>query len=178
MLLLLLLCHVDTFTPRSGAKLNGYSSGHGFPVECRKANGDGEVQVIVPNLSNSLRSQSEDKLHHDYCGSCALRETLLSFITSGDDVEVSGSLSILATLLQTKGLDESMLDAFGILPQWTQHKKLLLQALVGEESGEEKLFSSKNNVAKDEISSELDGYARKLKLSNSATACHFFFESL
>ncbi|KAL3533286.1 hypothetical protein ACH5RR_006807 [Cinchona calisaya] len=158
-----LLCHVDTFTPRSEAKLNGYSSGHGFPVECRKANSDGKTQVTIPNLSNSLRSQSEDKLRHDYRGSCALREALLSFIISGDDVEVSGSLSVLATLLQTKELDESMLDAFGILPQRKQHKKLLLQALVGEGSGEEQLFSSENNVAKDEIGSELDGYAQKLK---------------
>lgn len=31
------------------------------------------------------------------------REALLSFITCGDDVQVSGSLSLLATLLQTKG---------------------------------------------------------------------------
>lgn len=31
------------------------------------------------------------------------REALLSYITSGDDVHVLGSLSVLATLLQTKG---------------------------------------------------------------------------
>lgn len=85
------------------------------------------------------------------------RETLLYYVTSGNDVQVLGSLCILATLLQTKGmqlltfvrhffsflgtdlcccfliihpfcaeLDESMLDALGILPQRKQHKKLLL----------------------------------------------------
>lgn len=67
-------------------------------------------------------------------------------------MQVVGSLSLLATFLQTKGcmllniviychyflimdshriselseLDESMLDALGILPQRKQHKKLLL----------------------------------------------------
>ncbi|KAG9444953.1 hypothetical protein H6P81_016293 [Aristolochia fimbriata] len=35
---------------------------------------------------------------------------------------------MLATLLQTKELDESMLDALGILPQRKQHKKFLLLA--------------------------------------------------
>ena len=81
---------------------------------------------------------------------CFCREALLSHITTGDDVEVLGALSVLATLLQTEGqinaviqlpslrysflimhpisveLDESMLDALGILPQRKQHKKLLL----------------------------------------------------
>lgn len=32
------------------------------------------------------------------------REALLSFVVSGDEVQVSGSLNVLATLLQTKGL--------------------------------------------------------------------------
>lgn len=81
------------------------------------------------------------------------RETLLQYISEGDDVQAQGSLFVLATLLQTKGiailavalyrffspflvltsyililveLEESMLDAFGILPQRKQHKKLLL----------------------------------------------------
>lgn len=87
--------------------------------------------------------------HYDSGDMC--REALLSFLTSGDDVLVLGSLGVLATLLQTKGyladiwltsalllflftycvfppveLDESMLDALGILPQRKQHKKLLL----------------------------------------------------
>ncbi|XP_027072189.1 protein TRANSPARENT TESTA 9 isoform X1 [Coffea arabica] len=158
-----LLCRVETFKSRSEAKLNGYSSGQGFPVECQKANEDEGLQVTIPNLSGSLQSLSEDKLHHDNCGSYALRESLLSFITNGDDIQVSGSLSVLAMLLQTKELDESMLDALGILPQRKQHKRLLLKALVGEGSGEEQLFSSANNVTKDVISGELDSYAQRIK---------------
>lgn len=68
-----LLCRVETFKSRSEAKLNGYSSGQGFPVECQKANKDEDLQVTIPNLSGSLQSLSEDKLHHDNCGSYALR---------------------------------------------------------------------------------------------------------
>lgn len=37
------------------------------------------------------------------------REALLSYITTGDDVQVSGSLSMLATLLQTKGYISGLL---------------------------------------------------------------------
>jgi len=58
------------------------------------------------------------------------REHLLSYITGGDDSEALGSLCLFATLLQTKELDESMLDALGILPQRKQHKKLLLVSTV------------------------------------------------
>ncbi|CAK9171570.1 unnamed protein product [Ilex paraguariensis] len=92
-----------------------------------------------------------------------LREALLSYVTSGDDALVLGSLNVLATLLQTKELDESMLDALGILPQRKQHKKLLLQALVGEGSGEERLFSSASSPLKDGINSELASYLQMLK---------------
>lgn len=88
---------------------------------------------------------------------------MLSYVTDGDDARALGSLSVLATLLQTKELDESMLDGIGILPQRKQHKKLLLQALVGEGSGEEQLFSFESGSARDSISSELDGYLKKLK---------------
>ncbi|KAG9450734.1 hypothetical protein H6P81_010699 [Aristolochia fimbriata] len=54
------------------------------------------------------------------------QDILLSYIVSGDCIQVLGSLSMLATLLQTKELDESMLDALGILPQRKQHKKFLV----------------------------------------------------
>ncbi|XP_022996573.1 uncharacterized protein LOC111491772 isoform X4 [Cucurbita maxima] len=91
------------------------------------------------------------------------REALLSHITTGDDVEVLGALSVLATLLQTEELDESMLDALGILPQRKQHKKLLLEALVSEDSGEQQLFSSENASSKGGIDVEIDGYLKKLK---------------
>lgn len=93
----------------------------------------------------------------------SLRGMLLSYVVSGHDVQALGSLCLLATLLQTKELDESMLDGLGILPQRKQHKKLLLQALVGEESGEEQLFSPKNNRAGDKIDTELDIYLQKIQ---------------
>lgn len=84
---------------------------------------------------------------------------MLSYITGGDGSQALGSLCLFATLLQTKGvlnifssdyryhcgfprnitiqvhvgfseLDESMLDALGILPQRKQHKKLLLVSTI------------------------------------------------
>lgn len=41
------------------------------------------------------------------------REALLCYITTGDDVQVLGSLSVLATLLQTKGY---IIGFFGLFP--------------------------------------------------------------
>lgn len=40
----------------------------------------------------------------------------------------------------------------------------LQQALVGEDSGEEQLFSSESSGVKDGVSSELDIYLQKLKV--------------
>ncbi|CAJ2649829.1 unnamed protein product [Trifolium pratense] len=93
----------------------------------------------------------------------SLRDVLLAYVTKGDDIQVLGSLSVLATLLKTKELDESMLDGLGILPQRKQHKKLLLQALVGESSGEEELFSSKSSLTRDSTGSDIDVYHDKIK---------------
>ncbi|XP_031096090.1 protein TRANSPARENT TESTA 9 [Ipomoea triloba] len=175
-----LLCRIETFRPRSEAKINGYVASDGLTKECEESdNGDlklkpdaGLLRVSVPKLSCS-QNQLECKLQQDCSGShFALREALLSYITCGNDVQVSGSLSVLATLLQTKELDEAMLDALGILPQRKQQKKLLLQALVGEESGEEQLFCSESNVTKDCFSGELDSYLEKLK-DQYGVACSY-----
>ncbi|GJU80723.1 zinc finger, CCHC-type containing protein [Tanacetum coccineum] len=65
-------------------------------------------------------------------------------------------------------LDESMLDALGILPQCKQHKKLLLKALVGEDSGEEQLFASKNYTSKDGSDGELNVNLQRLKIIKRA----------
>ncbi|KAF3975849.1 hypothetical protein CMV_000925 [Castanea mollissima] len=129
---------LEAFRQISEVKLNGYMLGHGSIH-------DSQPREVVICQSDSTGSN------------LTLREALLSFLTSGDDVLVLGSLGVLATLLQTKELDESMLDALGILPQRKQHKKLLLQALVGEDAGEEQLFSSEG------ICCELDSYLQKLK---------------
>ncbi|KAK4355412.1 hypothetical protein RND71_024383 [Anisodus tanguticus] len=229
-----LLCDIETFVPRSEAKLNGFMVNHDMSPENQESENGGfisdsngqSLRVLVPNISSSLNNHPEDGIPQPDHGSTysALREALLSYITTGDDVQVSGSLSMLATLLQTKGyisgllspyqkkwfvilfvqmlcptlirtfmpaeLEESMLDALGILPQRKQQKKLLLakyelrrklyktlckdpssrpidhgtnrQALVGEGSAEEQLFSSANLV-KDGIGSEMDCYLQKLK---------------
>ncbi|XP_027192516.1 protein TRANSPARENT TESTA 9-like isoform X3 [Cicer arietinum] len=107
----------------------------------------------------------EDILMQNDCNNSnfSLREVLLAYVTKGDDIQVLGSLSVLATLLQTKELDESMLDGLGILPQRKQHKKLLLQALVGECSGEDELFSSKSSLTRDSTGSDIDVYHKKIK---------------
>ncbi|KAK2412504.1 protein TRANSPARENT TESTA [Trifolium repens] len=103
-------------------------------------------------------------MQNDYSNSnLSLRDVLLAYVTKGDDIQVLGSLSVLATLLRTKELDESMLDGLGILPQRKQHKKLLLQALVGESSGEEELFSSKSSLTRDSTGSDIDAYHEKIK---------------
>ncbi|GFY80537.1 hypothetical protein Acr_01g0003460 [Actinidia rufa] len=117
-------------------KLNGHMPGHGFSHENQNPDNDnrspkvlhGSLRVTIPNSYNSSETHLEDEvMQHNFNGSqSALREGLLSYVTSGDDVQVLGSLTMLATLLQTKELDESMLDALGILPQRKQHKKLLL----------------------------------------------------
>ncbi|KAL6575205.1 hypothetical protein OROMI_012490 [Orobanche minor] len=168
-----LLCCPETFTENSEATLNGNMLGHGS-LDAANQNADGNnhcsasdaksLQIII-RASNSSHNRSPRGVLGHACGGggtqFAPREALLSFVTDGDDVQVSGSLNVLATLLQTKELDESMVDALGILPQRKQHKKKLLQALVGEDSGEEQLFSSGNSG--DGISSELDTYLKKLK---------------
>ncbi|CAN4084970.1 unnamed protein product [Withania somnifera] len=168
----ILLCDIETLIPRSEAKLNGFMVNYDISHENRdienvgfRSDSDGQsLRVLVPDVSISLNNDLEDDISQPDHGSkySALREALLSYITTGDDVQVSGSLSMLATLLQTKELEELMLDALGILPQRKQQKKLLLQALVGEGSAEEQLFSSENMV-KDGLGSEIDCYLQKLK---------------
>ncbi|KAJ8562465.1 hypothetical protein K7X08_011756 [Anisodus acutangulus] len=132
-----LLCDIETFVPRSEAKVNGFMVNHDMPHENQDSENGGfisdsdgqSLRVLVPNISSSLNSHPEDGIPQPDHGSTysTLRAALLSYITTGDDVQVSGSLSMLATLLQTKELEESMLDALGILPQRKQQKKLLLE---------------------------------------------------
>ncbi|CAL8077234.1 unnamed protein product [Prunus armeniaca] len=169
-----LFCPLDAVIPKFGSKPNGYTSSCAFEHESQPPDSNnltkadaGILRVDVTNLSSSPQIHSADVPRENDCCDfhLSLREALISYITSGDNVQVAGSLSVLATLLQTKELDESMLDALGILPQRKQHKKLLLQALVGEGSGEEQLFSSESGSSRDgvEFGSELDSCLRKLK---------------
>ncbi|XP_047310433.1 protein TRANSPARENT TESTA 9-like [Impatiens glandulifera] len=168
-----LLCHQETCTPGSMLKLNGHisadnaESGEGQKIDNADHNQEllqAICEVSVSDVSSLSQSPLKDEsLQKDFNSSqWTLREALLSYVTSGDDDRVFGSLSLLATLLQTKELDELMLDSLGILPQRKQHKKLLLQALVGEGSGEEQLFSRESNSMKDGITNDLDGYLHRL----------------
>ncbi|XP_057818486.1 protein TRANSPARENT TESTA 9 isoform X5 [Cryptomeria japonica] len=93
----------------------------------------------------------------------SLREVLLLYISSENEKLISGSLSTLICLFQNKELDESILDALGILPERKQHKKLLLQALMGSKSDEEQLFSPTSTESKDDTSSDLGLYIQSLK---------------
>ncbi|GJV81143.1 protein transparent testa 9 isoform X2 [Tanacetum coccineum] len=123
-----LICSIDNLLPSSDAKVNGFKDDHD---ETHESHVDDEntsenlvsssLVVAIPSLSTSSSVQ-----HKCWGSASVLRDALISYITSGDDTQVVGSLSVLATFLQTKELDESMLDALGILPQRKQHKKLLL----------------------------------------------------
>ncbi|EEF43020.1 protein TRANSPARENT TESTA 9 [Ricinus communis] len=166
-----LFCPPELFIPKTEAKLNGHVSDHSNMNDTLKLESDstgkvdGCLKVTLPNSTSSSHVNPEDAVMQNDCSSShrSLRDALLSYITNGDDLQVMGSLSVLATLLQTKELDETMLDALGILPQRKQHKKLLLQALVGEGSGEDQLFASELGSSRYAFSSELDSYLQKLK---------------
>ncbi|KAG4167622.1 hypothetical protein ERO13_A13G207800v2 [Gossypium hirsutum] len=160
-----LLYPLETFAANSEVKINGYVSGNNCTNESEEPLVDsvtlvnaGKLCVDIPNKATSSQVHPGGIIaERDFsCSHLSLRETLLSYVTDGDDARALGSLSVLATLLQTK-------DGIGILPQRKQHKKLLLQALVGEGSGDEQLFSFESGSARDSFSSELDGYLKKLK---------------
>ncbi|RDX92605.1 Protein CLEC16A-like protein, partial [Mucuna pruriens] len=169
---------LEAFTKFSRGKINGYISDRGFTSASQEPDNDNLAKsnaecltVNVPHSSSSHGFHLENVMSEDNYSSSnlALREVLLAYVTNGDDIQVLGSLSVLATLLQTKELDESMLDRLGILPLRKQHKNQLLhctflqQALVGEASGEEQLFSSENSLTRDGSGCELDVYLEKIK---------------
>jgi protein CLEC16A len=168
-----LFCPVKAFISSSLVKPNSslapegltYVNGHPDKGVTEEANQ--QCSSTAAGMSDDGNSHlcSEDTPKSIFNNShMTFRETLLQYISEGDDVQAQGSLFVLATLLQTKELEESMLDAFGILPQRKQHKKLLLQSLVGEDTGEEQLFSPRNGSMRDGLSSELDWYLRRLEV--------------
>ncbi|KAL6660439.1 hypothetical protein ACP70R_001985 [Stipagrostis hirtigluma subsp. patula] len=161
------LFHQPDCPDRKQGTPNGSNSEHDHCTSEHQCSGANVEQLDV-DKSNSLSPVScqcfpDHSLPNDCCQGNTPREHLLSYITGGDDSQALGSLSLFATLLQTKELDESMLDALGILPQRKQHKKLLLQALVGEDLAERQLFSSSSSVTDDSICSDFDIYVRKLQ---------------
>ncbi|KAJ6673150.1 PROTEIN TRANSPARENT TESTA 9 [Salix viminalis] len=158
-----LFCPPEAFVADSETQLNGYVPEIQQPENENVIEVNGCSKQIMRSLSSSSQAHPENIISKGVSHS-TLRDALLSYITAGDDLQVLGSLSMLATLLQTKvELDEIMLDALGILPQRKQHKKLLLQALVGEDSREDQLFSLGSSSIRDEFNCELDGYLQALK---------------
>ncbi|KAJ1439830.1 CLEC16A/TT9, N-terminal [Sesbania bispinosa] len=124
---------LEAFAKCSGGKVNGYISDRGFTSESHRPDNDNlakcsaeGLMVDVPYSSSSGFHPESVMLNNCSSSNLALSEVLLAYVTNGDDLQVLGSLSVLATLLQTKELDESMLDGLGILPQRKQHKKQLL----------------------------------------------------
>ncbi|XP_006652159.3 protein TRANSPARENT TESTA 9 [Oryza brachyantha] len=170
------LFHQPDCPDRKQGTPNGYTSEHDNGISDNQGTSISDMDQPNENKLDSLslsclRCLPDDSSPSDCCEGSTLREHLLSYITSGDDFQALGSLCLFATLLQTKELDESMLDALGILPQRKQHKKLLLQALVGEDLAERQLFSSSSGLTDDSTCSDFDIYVRKLQ-DNYGLKCH------
>ncbi|KAI3827651.1 hypothetical protein L1987_01731 [Smallanthus sonchifolius] len=157
-----LICSIESHFPNFEAKLNDLREDHDEShVDDEEPSGDlnsSSMIISIPSLSTSSSVQ-----HNCWGSASVLRDALISYITSGNDMQVVGSLSVWTTFLQTKELDESLLDVLGILPQRKQHKKLLLKALVGEDTGEEQLFASEKSTTKDGRDGELSIYLQSLK---------------
>ncbi|XP_039030344.1 protein TRANSPARENT TESTA 9-like isoform X2 [Hibiscus syriacus] len=131
-----LLYPLESLAANSEAKINGYFSGTNCANEKEEPYSDSVTPVNLGHLRVDISGEASSSHVHPEgimaersfpCSYFSLRETLLSYITDGDDARALGSLNVLATLLQTKELDESMLDVLGILPQRKQHKKHLLE---------------------------------------------------
>ncbi|OEL26914.1 Protein CLEC16A-like protein [Dichanthelium oligosanthes] len=163
------LFHQPNSADRKQGTPNGCTSEHDHCISENQCSSASAVEQAHEDKPNSLSTVSWKHLPKhsspsDCCQGNTPREHLLSYITEGDDSQALGSLCLFATLLQTKELDESMLDAIGILPQRKQHKKLLFQALVGEDLAERQLFSSSSGLTDDSICSDFDIYVRKLQV--------------
>ncbi|KAM3386275.1 hypothetical protein ACQJBY_009726 [Aegilops geniculata] len=117
------LFHQPDCPDRKQGTPNGCTSEHDHGTSA-----EDQSNADKPTSSSSAHLQClpDHPLASDFFQGNTLREHLLSYITGGDGSQALGSLCLFATLLQTKELDESMLDALGILPQRKQHKKLLL----------------------------------------------------
>ncbi|KAG6520874.1 hypothetical protein ZIOFF_017936 [Zingiber officinale] len=158
-----LLCSSEFFSPRSKATAYGYVNV--APQDFSLS--DFSTQENIKDKKSPMSHSNPVSLQNENCGlHITLRELLLAYIIGGDELQIMGSLSLLVTLLQTNELDESVLAGLGILSQRKQHMDLLLQALVGEETREEKQIS-KVRMSKDNISTELSGYLQKLEVFNA-----------
>lgn len=120
-------------------------NGIGLELLKKRSCKDERVSPDIQSAENSLHKRKERFFNQ------SSRELLLSYLFCENDKLVLASLNVLVALLQNKALDETLLDALGILPQRKQYKKLLLQALVGNHSDEELLFSSPPSEGDDTV---------------------------
>lgn len=68
-----LLCDIETFVPRSEAKLNGFMANHDMSHENQdsenggfSSDSDGQsIRVLIPNISNSLNGDPEEQPYHE-----------------------------------------------------------------------------------------------------------------
>ncbi|KAK9099782.1 hypothetical protein Scep_023212 [Stephania cephalantha] len=148
-------CSPNDFIKISQYTPNGNLNGHELTPERRQLdNGSlgieedtGSLRVCIPNSSSSSQTSPAEDVPTPHCNDgshYALSEQLLSYIVNGSEIQVSGSLTMLATLLQTKG------------------NVIAAQALVGEGQDEEQLFSWENSSAKDGAFNVIDGYPNTL----------------
>lgn len=103
------------------------------------------------------------------------RTTLLSYLLCNDDKLVMASLCLSVSFLQNEALDESLLDALGILPRRKRHKKLLLQQLIGDNSDKhlDRLFSPSLERSHDDFMSDhWENHLGHELLSGSTTLKH------
>lgn len=103
------------------------------------------------------------------------RTMLLSYLLSNDDKLVMASLCLSVSFLHNEALDESLLDALGILPRRKRHKKLLLQQLIGGKSDKEvdRLFSPSLDRPRDDFMSDnWENHLGDDLLSGSTTLKH------
>ncbi|XP_042458996.1 protein TRANSPARENT TESTA 9-like isoform X3 [Zingiber officinale] len=120
-------CPIEAFVTVSEATINGSDTDQYVPQDSRELGAcHWAAQVDIENSESPPNSSQSSSAIENSGSYFTLRELLLSYIIHGDELQVLGSLCLLATLLQTKELDESVLDGLGILPQRKQHKKLLL----------------------------------------------------
>ncbi|KAH9805665.1 protein TRANSPARENT TESTA 9 [Citrus sinensis] len=143
-----LFCPPEAYIPHFEAKLNGFTSGHGFTHESQLLDNntagevDGEcLRVTVSDMATSSHVHPQDLVTQNDCNGShlALRmrymlAELFAILLPPEQKEMGGEVRV-----------------------------SLVQALVGEGSDEEQLFSRGSSTVNDGTSTELDGYLQRLK---------------
>ncbi|KAJ7522980.1 hypothetical protein O6H91_18G033200 [Diphasiastrum complanatum] len=153
----------------SGADLSGdalmrSSSRHGIIPGPESANSSNSANVEHSRSPGQGRSNTGETDFNQLTESLASanggkpisspREILLSHMLGNNEKLILASLCLFIALLQNDALDDTILDALGLLPQRKQHKRRLLLELMGSKSDEELLFSSSPRTIKDDIDNE------------------------